>query len=335
MSLPQIKPNAQEHVPCLPKSRSEPLPILGRSTSMRRGISFKLKTESPEESNVEPKTKLEYQKIKKLGEGSGGAVYLAIFRGMEVAVKEIYLCKRDGLYEYRMGKVMEELRAHQRLDHPNVVKFIEGEIQPDKIAIITAYQERGSLLQYIKTTGPTCERLALYVTLQLLEALSYVHSKGIIHRDIKAANILITRDDTVQMADFGVSVHQIHSAKTCVNSRFFNGSLHWMAPELFLEDAYDCRVDTWALGCTIVEMLTGKVPFVDQYPDIYSFYMGFGKPLEFEIPSSVRSCEGRMIKFSDPLHAFLKRILVPDWKERPSCQEILYHINEYEWLNPD
>jgi serine/threonine protein kinase len=262
---------------------------------------------------------------------------LATYQDETVAVKEIFHDSADPLYSYQMKKVEEELRAHQQLSHPKIVTFIDAEICQGKVSIITKYQRKGSVHAFIKKNGPLSEKLACLVAREVLEGLVHIHTQKIIHRDIKASNLLIGDDNSIKITDFGVSVQRPQSSTDCVNSHYHNGSLQWMAPELFFEENYNQQVDTWSLGCTIIEVITGKAPFVEVYPDIYSFYLQCDNydEVKFVIPKTYQvkwKKKRRTITLSEDLHEFLKAIMVVDWQKRPTCREIFENMERYPWL---
>ena len=155
-----------------------------------------------------------------------------------------------------------------------------------------------------------------------------MHSQGVIHRDIKSANLLLKNESDIVITDFGVSVHNINCTSIC-NSKQLNGTLNWMAPELLLGEKYDCRVDTWSMGCTILEMLTGNVPF----PDLYYLDARSDLELIFYIDKVQIISKTKYITISDDMWNFLKQIMVIDWKKRPTCQEIYDNIHLYPWLS--
>lgn len=301
--------------------------MLDDNGSFNKNTSLKLDIDNNSDDSIPDNRCLNYKKIKLIGQGSGGSVYLAKYKDIDVAVKEIFIDKCDGHYEYRLNKVAQELMSHKKLSHEHVIEYIDSEIYNGIISIITCYQKHGSLYNYIKQNGQLSEHLAQSITLQLLTGLSYIHSRNIIHRDIKTSNILIAKDSIVKIADFGVSVN---SEKLCINSKYFNGSLYWMAPELFIGENYDNRVDTWSLGCTIIEMITGKVPFIDEYPHIYSVY--FSKIKQFTIPKTFQTVNSETIKLSEPLWIFLNDIMIIDWNQRPTCTYIMDNIDIFTWL---
>lgn len=284
---------------------------------------------------------LSYEKKRRIGHGGSGTVWLASYQNREVAVKEIYLDCGDDYYEYRMRKIQEEFDAHKRLRHPNIIQFYDGELSRDMIVFITEYMKNGSLARYVREHGPLDEKMTQQTIYQVIQGLAYVHSNGVIHRDIKGDNILIADDSqSVKITDFGVAVSKPDST-SFTNSKCFNGSHHWMAPELFFQDHYDAKVDTWSIGCLAIELITGKVPFINQAKDVFGLNNMFQKmekgyfPITDIFTTSASEPVASKIKISDEMMLFFQRVLQCDPKKRHTCTEILENIEQYPWLQLD
>lgn len=200
------------------------------------------------------KTHIEYQLLNKIGHGAYGVVYRALnkINNTELAIKIINFEDDEVLTDQ-----MNEIDLLKNLKHENIVKY-QGFIQKThKLYILLEYCSNGSLRDLIKlqTTGCLNETLAKNFVKQTLQGLQYLHDQGVIHRDIKAANLLLDHNNNVKLADFGVSTKVTHIAMTCV------GSPNWMAPEILLGQGATTKCDIWSIGATVVEMLTGNPPF--------------------------------------------------------------------------
>jgi cell division control protein CDC15 len=174
---------------------------------------------------------------------------------------------------------------------------------------VLEYVEGGSLAGIIKKQGPLSEALAAKFVKQVLEGLLYLHSQGVIHRDIKGANILKTKDGQVKLADFGVATKLSETVK----SMSFAGTPYWMAPEIVENGHGTSACDIWSLGCTVIELITGYPPFydLDVMPALYRLVQDPHPPL----PSGI---SGKLTDFL--LACFQKEPLI-----RVSAAKLLNH----------
>ncbi|KIX08171.1 uncharacterized protein Z518_02827 [Rhinocladiella mackenziei CBS 650.93] len=228
------------------------------------GLGFKAKGPKPPSSPTkkEEKTKAQdvaelkdYQLGDCLGKGAFGSVYRALNwgTGETVAVKQIKLAD---LPKSELRVIMLEIDLLKNLDHPNIVKYNGSVKTPETLNIILEYCENGSLHSISKNFGRFPENLvALYMS-QVLQGLVYLHEQGVIHRDIKGANILTTKQGLVKLADFGVA-----SRTTGLHESSVVGTPYWMAPEVIELTGATTASDIWSLGCTVIELLDGKPPY--------------------------------------------------------------------------
>ena len=195
-----------------------------------------------------------------LGKGAFGSVYRALNwgTGETVAVKQIKLAD---LPKSELRVIMLEIDLLKNLDHANIVKYHGFVKTPETLNIILEYCENGSLHSISKNFGRFPENLvALYMS-QTLRGLVYLHDQGVIHRDIKGANILNTKNGLVKLADFGVA-----SRTTGLHESSVVGTPYWMAPEVIELSGATTASDIWSLGCTVIELLDGRPPYYNLQP---------------------------------------------------------------------
>ncbi|OCF62357.1 STE/STE11/CDC15 protein kinase [Kwoniella mangroviensis CBS 10435] len=213
-----------------------------------------------------------------LGRGASGSVYRALnfLTGETVAIKSISLLS---LPPSSLPDIMSEIDLLKNLNHPNIVKYKGFARDKENLFIVLEYCENGSLQSILKKFGKFPESLiAVYIS-QVLEGLIYLHEQGVIHRDIKGANILTNKDGSVKLADFGVSSKnqpKPTSSPSSSSSQEYSkkedndnevvGSPYWMAPEVIEQNGSSTASDIWSVGCVIVELLEGKPPYGDLAP---------------------------------------------------------------------
>ena len=215
---------------------------------------------SPRKKEEKPKAQdvaelKDYQLGDCLGKGAFGSVYRALNwgTGETVAVKQIKLAD---LPKSELRVIMLEIDLLKNLDHPNIVKYHGFVKTPETLNIILEYCENGSLHSISKNFGRFPENLVGLYMSQVLHGLLYLHEQGVIHRDIKGANILTTKQGLVKLADFGVA-----SRTTGLHESSVVGTPYWMAPEVIELSGATTASDIWSLGCTVIELLEGKPPY--------------------------------------------------------------------------
>ncbi|KAJ7243744.1 hypothetical protein C8J57DRAFT_60548 [Mycena rebaudengoi] len=212
-----------------------------------------------------PKSLNDYQLGDSLGKGAFGQVYRALnwATGETVAVKEIQL---STIPKSELGEIMSEIDLLKNLNHANIVKYKGFVKTREYLYIILEFCENGSLHNISKRFGKFPESLVAVYISQVLEGLMYLHDQGVIHRDIKGANILTNKDGTVKLADFGVA-----SNTTSVNDGAVVGSPYWMAPEVIEQSGATTASDIWSVGCVVIELLEGHPPYhtLDPMPALF------------------------------------------------------------------
>lgn len=205
-----------------------------------------------------------YSLGERIGRGAFATVYKAIDlkTGEFVAIKEIPLAKLGSV-----DSIMSEIELLQDLEHPNIVKYLGFMKDQERLSIVLEYCENGSLAAIGKRFGSFPENLVAMYMRQVLEGLVYLHAQGTIHRDIKGANILTTKDGVAKLADFGVATKTI----THGGGGALVGTPHWMAPEIIQLEEPTSACDIWSLGCTAVELRRGQPPYGD-LPDFSAMY---------------------------------------------------------------
>ena len=192
---------------------------------------------------------------KKLGEGSFGTVYQATKDGRVCALKVI---RKSGVEKAGLQKSLKkEITAQGILDHPNIVHLHNHFHDEKRSYLVLEYAPGGELYKRHLARTISEGRAAFYV-IQVCEGLKHLHNRGIIHRDIKAENILFGEDDHVMITDFGFCASSSTRRKTKC------GTLDYMAPEIMNLGGYDHKVDIWAVGILMYELLVGKTPFEEE-----------------------------------------------------------------------
>ncbi|XP_055383366.1 mitogen-activated protein kinase kinase kinase kinase 5 isoform X9 [Condylostylus longicornis] len=201
--------------------------------------------------------------------------------------------------------------------HPNIIAYYGSYLRRDKLWICMEYCGGGSLQDIYQVTGPLTEQQIAYMCRETLKGLEYLHSMGKMHRDIKGANILLTENGDVKLADFGVSA-QITA--TINKRKSFIGTPYWMAPEVAAVErkgGYNQLCDIWACGITAIELAELQPPMFDLHPMRALFLMsksGFKPP-------TLKDKD----KWSPTFHNFIKTALTKNPKKRPTAERLLQH----------
>lgn len=193
----------------------------------------------------------------RLGSGANGTVYCAeTDEGVLIAVKELKVRPSD---QTLLQETVKEINAMSAVRHPNVVGLLGTSICGDVLSVLMEYCP-GNSLRHIIQEQPLNEEEARPLIRQVCYGLAHCHAKGLVHRDIKGANILLN-EGCVKLADFGsaLSVHEIVHANDLMGGM----TPQWAAPEVLRHGVTSDRSDVWSIGCTVLELLTGKDPWED------------------------------------------------------------------------
>lgn len=198
-----------------------------------------------------------YKLIKTIGKGNFAKVKLAkhLRTGKEVAIKII---DKTQLNPGSLQKLFREVRIMKMLDHPNIVKLFQVIETEKTLYLVMEYASNGEIFDYLVLHGRMKEKDARIKFRQIVSAVQYCHQKHIIHRDLKAENLLLDSEFNVKIADFGFSNEFAPGSKLDT----FCGSPPYAAPELFLGKKYDGpEVDVWSLGVILYTLVSGSLPF--------------------------------------------------------------------------
>lgn len=248
-----------------------------------------------------------------LGSGTFGQVYTGFHSesGQSCAIKEVVIIPDNEKSMESAKQLMQEVSLLSQMKHANIVQYYGSEMIDDRLYIYLELMTNGSIHKLIQQYGPLSESCMRVYTRQILCGLSYLHGKNTVHRDIKGANILVDKGGVVKLADFGMAKHI--SAQSCPLS--LKGSPYWMAPEVIKNiNGYDFAVDIWSLGCTVLEMATGKPPWCEFEGIAAVFKIGNSKEIPL-IPKFL----------SEDGKTFLRSCLQRDPHNRPTATQLLDH----------
>ncbi|XP_040821523.1 mitogen-activated protein kinase kinase kinase 4 isoform X3 [Ochotona curzoniae] len=261
------------------------------------------------------KVTFKWQRGNKIGEGQYGKVYtcISVDTGELMAMKEIRFQPND---HKTIKETADELKIFEGIKHPNLVRYFGVELHREEMYIFMEYCDEGTL-EEVSRLGLQEHVIRLYAK-QITVAINVLHEHGIVHRDIKGANIFLTSSGLIKLGDFGCSVKLKNNAQTMpgeVNSTL--GTAAYMAPEVITRakgEGHGRAADIWSLGCVVIEMVTGKRPWHEyehNFQIMYKVGMGHKPP----IPERL-SREGK---------DFLSHCLESDPKMRWTASQLLDH----------
>jgi len=258
------------------------------------------------------KTISHYRILEEIGRGGMGVVYKAEDTKLKRTVALKFLTPQTVGSDEEKARFIQEAQAAAALDHPNVCTVHEIDEAEGKLFIIMAYIDGQSLKEKIET-GPLKIEESLNIAVQIVKGLREAHEKGIVHRDIKSANIMFTSKGQAKITDFGLAKLSGQTKLTKTGTTV--GTAAYMSPEQARGEEVDHRTDIWSLGVILYEMLTGNLPFRGDYEQavIYSILN--------ENPASIRKLSPGL---SEEVENILFKLLEKKREDRHQhCKEII------------
>ena len=271
--------------------------------------------------------RIRWKKGDLIGAGSYGKVYIGLNEnsGVLMAVKEVEVCDAK-----EAKSLQQEIDLMRSLSHDNIVAYLGSEVDAEEhiLYIFTEWVPGGSISNILQKFGRLTENVVRNYTRQVLTGLDYLHSKGVIHRDIKGANILVDDRATIKLADFGASKRlflpsanrkgrQPDLSLGNKGTKSLRGTPYFMAPEVVKQSGHGRKADIWSVGCTVLQMITGKPPWkAMQFPSVSALLYHIcntNKPPE--MPDAI----------SNELRSFLMICFQREPAERPTAKRMLQH----------
>jgi predicted Ser/Thr protein kinase len=238
----------------------------------------------------------------RLGEGSYGVVFKGTWQHTEVAIKQLKLAEPS---QEATDEFQREVKVMVQLNHPHIIHLYgvcTDQIPP---CMVMEYMPRGSLYHVLGSKLPLDAKQRQQIALDIARGLAFLHSKNILHRDLKSLNVLLDKDFHAKLCDFGLSKIKLESSSTSSRHQKV-GTTRWMAPEIFDEQPYTAKADIYSYGVTLWEISSRRIPFPDKPEPVVMKMVWLEKKRE-PIPADCPAKIAHLIRFCwehDPAKRF-------------------------------
>jgi serine/threonine protein kinase len=264
-----------------------------------------------------------WERGKLLGRGANAVVYEAtnIVTSGKMAVRVIRIDRSNPeRFKAVMDSLVNEIELMSELEHKNIIQYLYLERDGDSLNVFMEYAPGGSLRDHLDKNGAVAADRASVWLRDILEGLNYLHSKDVVHLDLKCANVLISARGECKLADFGTArrLKDVSRAQSD-DADGTLGTIHFMAPEVLNNQRFDWRADVWSLGCLVIELLSGVLPFsniCDGALSLVGYISGLQQSDEIHIHPKIVDNDAR---------DFIRSCLQVDPLRRPNAQTLLQH----------
>lgn len=249
-----------------------------------------------------------YVELRKIGQGASGGVYTAKRANDEqlVAIKQMALAQQP-----KKDLIVNEIEVMRAAHHPNIVNFVDAYLHGGELWVIMEYMNGGPLTDVVMHSILSEQQIAA-VARECVTGLRHLHSQGVIHRDIKSDNVLLSMRGEIKLTDFGFCA-QLSSAQA--KRMTMVGTPYWMAPEVVNRREYDARVDVWSIGILCIEMIEGEPPYLNENPLRALYLIATTGTPKLHAPE----------RLSSLIRSFLSVCLEVDIERRPDATTLLSH----------
>ena len=252
-----------------------------------------------------------FQVLAELGRGSYGIVY----KVQSLRDSQVYVLKKICMKHMKpkhQAAALKEVQILRTISHPHIIRYHTSFVEDDALHILMEYAEEGDLYRLLKEQRRKkkyfAEREVWRFAHELALAVEYLHSRNVMHRDIKCLNVFLAKDRRLKLGDMGVS-KIVQSAGALQGTRV--GTPLYLSPELIRQQPYDLKIDVWALGCAVYHLASLEPPF---YADNL---IALGNNIVHKAPKPLPSC------FTPKLQSFIDKLLCKCSTDRPSAKDVL------------
>lgn len=252
--------------------------------------------------------KLLFRDLHKIGQGASGGVFTARSIGSNqlVAIKQMVLAQQP-----KKDLIVNEIEVMCQSRHPNIVNFLSAFLRQDELWVVMEFMEGGPLTDIVLHSILSEGQIAA-IARECLTGLRHLHAHGVIHRDIKSDNVLMSMRGEVKLTDFGFCAQLSPAQSKRVT---MVGTPYWMAPEVVTRKEYGARVDIWSLGILCIEMIEGEPPYLNENPLRALYLIATNGTPKLQNPD----------KLSPTIKSFLATCLEVDVEKRPDATNLLSH----------